>query len=365
MVRRSIIWVLLRGLCAASSLSLVLGCQDRAPQDAGRGRGQGGGSTPGLERRARDGRCDGVMGHPRQDCQYPSYDGFELVLAEEFESPIDLDRDPLWTWSDGYSDLGHCRYIKEAITFRGGRAVITMDRPAVPVPIDGYPTFAEGLRSEYPAKLSSVPELTSGEIRTKFNMFRYGRYEFRVKAPKNTTGNFMASGFIFRTPKWQDWREIDFELQARSPRAVQSNVVFGQEQSRYDGRFADDAESPVPFDTQDEFHTYVIEWLPKRIRWYVDPELRPRPIREYRPGMKVRIPDSPGKLMMNLWAWHLRIENNRYPMHYEIDWVRFYRSEEETKNLPCSSPPSCLTDADIDYSKNNPSDGIPVHPSGR
>jgi hypothetical protein len=134
--------------------------------------------------------CAGVLGHPKPDCDYPIYPGYRLALAEEFDTPFDLDHDPLWTWSDGYSDLGFCRYIKEAISIRDGLATITMDRPTVPVSPEGYPSYAEGLRDQYPAVARPSP-LTSGEIRTKYNMFRYGRYEFRFKRPALGRGTFL------------------------------------------------------------------------------------------------------------------------------------------------------------------------------
>jgi hypothetical protein len=291
------------------------------------------------------------------------YEGFELVMAEEFDTPIDLDKDPLWTWSDGYSDLWHCRYIKEAIKIGGGVATITMDMPPVPISAEGYPSYAEGLADEYPAAVRIFPRLSSGEIRTKYNMFRYGRYEFRVKPPTNTTGNFMTSVFIFRSPKWQDWRELDIELQAKSATTVQSNILSGENRPKYEGDFASVAETPVSFDTQADFHTYVIEWLPTVVNIYVDPEKEQKPIRRYLPDTTHRIPDKPGKVMMNFWAYQ-NLEKNTYPMTYQIDWVRVYRSNLERENYPCANPPQCLLPADVDYSKNNANDGIAPTKSG-
>ena len=38
---------------------------------------------------------------------------------EEFNSPIDLDSDPIWTWSDGGLYEGAVRFVKEQISHLG------------------------------------------------------------------------------------------------------------------------------------------------------------------------------------------------------------------------------------------------------
>ena len=60
----------------------------------------------------------GVQGHPDPPSSYPEYPGFTLALVEEFDQPLDLDRDPIWTWSDGGLPEGGVRFFKDAITLR-------------------------------------------------------------------------------------------------------------------------------------------------------------------------------------------------------------------------------------------------------
>ena len=45
----------------------------------------------------------------------------------------------------------------------------------------------------YPAPFNFASPETSGELRTKYNNFKYGYYEFRIKPPTNTNGNFIAT----------------------------------------------------------------------------------------------------------------------------------------------------------------------------
>jgi hypothetical protein len=77
--------------------------------------------------------------------------------------------------------------------------------------------------------------------------------------------------------------------------------------------------------------------------------------------------------MMNFWLFPSNALGggdpalNRYPMVMQIDYVHFYKSDQEPF-YPCTPTPACLSDAlhreDLDYSKNNPTDGIPTSTSG-
>ena len=40
----------------------------------------------------------------------------KFKAKEEFNSPIDLDSDPIWTWSDGGLYEGAVRFVKEQIS---------------------------------------------------------------------------------------------------------------------------------------------------------------------------------------------------------------------------------------------------------
>ena len=66
-----------------------------------------------------------VSGHPDPSKTYPSYPGFTLALVEEFDSPLDLDSDPIWTWSDGGLFEGDVRFVKQQIRFEDGKMKIT------------------------------------------------------------------------------------------------------------------------------------------------------------------------------------------------------------------------------------------------
>jgi len=222
----------------------------------------------------------------------------------------------------------------------------------------------------YPAPFTYACPETSGELRTKYNNFKYGYYEFRIKPPTNTTGNFIAAAFTFRTPKWQDWRELDIELQAAGKsRTVPTNVIVGENQGGWSPGISDALDLTVTYDTQADFHTYGFDWEPTVVNFYIDRATNPTPKRVYATGSKLPIPNKSAKIMMNFWLFLNNAlgggepANNTYPMVMQIDYVHFYKSDLEPF-YPCSPTPACLGDAthkeDLDYSKNNATDGLPT-----
>ena len=133
---------------------------------------------------------EGVSGHPDPSKSYPSYPGFTLALVEEFDSPLDLDNDPIWTWSDGGLYEGDVRFVKQQVRFEGGKMKISADR---------NPGYATQACSHAEVGTVDPKPLVSGEFRSRRNIFRYGRYEVRMKAPDvqpgkpDVDGNFVAT----------------------------------------------------------------------------------------------------------------------------------------------------------------------------
>ncbi len=167
--------------------------------------------------------------------------------------------------------------------------------------------------------------------------------------------------FVFRTPKGQNWREIDIEVTGDSPSAVTTNVLWANDKSEWNASFQDAATPPAPggFQSREAFHTYAFEWTPTEIKWFIDDQ----PVRTKATGGIVAIPEMSAKIMMNLWIFNPSggfggdPSTNVYPMVAEYDWFRFYKWDGDT-TYPCSGPPACLPEGDRDRSKNNPEDMI-------
>lgn len=300
-------------------------------------------------------------GHPTPNKQYPQRDGYTLMLVEEFEEPLDLETDPIWTWSDGGLSEGQVRFVKEALKFKNGKLIIeAAEEPPRIVP--QACSHAEG-------GFVTPKRYTSGEIRSRHNMFRYGLYEVSMKAPSvqpgNTVvdGNYIATMFAYRAAKFRHWREIDIEVTGDAVNAVTMNVLNADNTANWSPQIASVKQyRPQGVNVREEFHTFAFSWLPGGITWYLDG----REIATHRPGRdSLPIPNLSTKIMMNLWIFNTLYDfggkfgaNNRFPMHTEYDWFRFYKWNGDG-DYPCHDmTDSCLTDDDRFLSSNNPCDGI-------
>lgn len=304
------------------------------------------------------------FGHPSASTSYPQYDGFSLFLVEEFDEPIDLDTDPIWTWSDGGLLEGQVRFTRENIIFKDGKMQIEVRNNSATA--DPQPQSCSH------AEAGPVPQMpfTSGEMRTRYNMFRYGIYEVRMRAPEvqpgNATinGNYISTMFVYRDGKFKHWREIDIEVTGDSPRSVTMNVLYAENTEGWnpDIQSTKNYEAPENVDVRVNFHTLAFAWLPSGISWYFDGKL----VASHGKNSGLPVPELPGKIAMNLWIFNWLYgfggpegKNNRYPMRNEYDWIRFYKWVGDSK-YPCADMSTSCLDADDHYlSGNNPCDSIP------
>lgn len=304
------------------------------------------------------------FGHPSLSVKYPTYEGFTLWLVEEFEDPLDLNSDPIWTWSDGGLGESSIRFTRENLVFEDGKLKITvLDNGPVAQPQPQWCSLAE-------TQGMAPKKLTSGELRTKHNMFRYGIYEARMKAPSiqpgdaHTNGNYISTMFVYRDAKYKHWREIDVEVTGDSKNSLTMNVLYAENAEAWSPAIQESLKFEAGSDVnlREEFHTYAFAWLPTGISWYFDGKL----IGTHGPEAKLPVPNLSTKIMMNLWIFSEGFGfggpegwNNRYPMHSEYDWFRFYKWDGDTR-YPCpDATDSCLTEDDKYLSANNPCDGIP------
>jgi len=303
------------------------------------------------------------FGHPIPGKQYPHYPGFQLWLVEEFDEPLDLDSDPVWTWSDGGLSEGQVRFVKEGIKFEDGKMVLEAreDRTTSPQTC-----------SHAEKDFVSPKHLTSGELRARHNWFRYGLYEVRLKSPSTQPGNTVINGnyistmFVFRDSKFMSWREIDIEITGDSPNSITMNLLSAEDQGDWSPEIQQTTvhKGGSDLNTRQHFHTYAFEWLPHQITWYLDGKV----IGRRRLGESLPIPEKSAKIMMNLWifgtTWGFGGEdghNNRYPMRSEYEWFRFYAWEGDDR-YPCGAmDTSCLAPEDQVWSSNNPCDQIQQH----
>jgi Glycosyl hydrolases family 16 len=313
-----------------------------------------------------------VQGHC-SEATYPTYPGYTLNLVEDFPAPLDLDTDPIFTWSDGSPADGQTGFRKENIGFAGGKMTLTAESmcPAKTTNSGCYPprpmVYGEALA---PGASASIPAMGvwSGELRSKYNNYRYGRYEAKFAAPianpgqegtDNMSGNYLSTLFIFRTPKNTVWNEIDVELEPWKHNQLSGNVLNIAGKTGYPGspnanEFS--VAGPANYAISQE-HVYAFNWTPTKIEWFIDGTS----VQSYT-GTKptVPIPALSSKIMMNLWIFSGNTfgdgANNKYPFKATYDYFRFYKLDTETK-YPCTPVPGCLDAADKTVSsQNNPTE---------
>lgn len=294
------------------------------------------------------------FGHPSATVTHPQYDGFTLWVVEDFDEPLDLNADPIWTWSDGGFQTH--RFTQDAIGFSDGALTITLDETPQPE------SCSHSNYGIVPARTR-----TSGELRSRHNMFRYGRYETRMKAPSvqpndpAINGNYIASLFIFRQPACQEWREIDLEITGDSSNYLVTNVILATGSCAVSEMREDFDLTGVDFRTG--YQTIGFEWLPGSVRYYrFDDDGLEITLRQL---TDASVPDLPAKIMANLWVFNDTFafggpegDNNEFPLVSEYDFIRFYKWDDDME-YPCPAmDASCLPAADTDLAGNNGCDGI-------
>ena len=309
----------------------------------------------------------GVLGHCAGDATYPTYAGYTLALVEDFPVPLDLDADPIFTWSDGRPAEGQSAFRKENFAFADGKLILRTTS-ACTNNVNCYPagrqSYAEALSPNTTATLPGNGNW-SAELRSKYNNYRYGRYEVKLKAPianpgfENDTamsGSYFATMFIFRSPRNVQWNEIDITAEAYQPTKISTNVLNAAMANGYPGGAEAEVNGPANFVIHQE-HVYAFTWTPTLIEWFVDG----KSIRTYDGSGTTKIPTLSAKIMLNLWVFASsqpfgNPANNKYAFQSEYDYFRFYKLDTETK-YPCANPPACLDPADKTTSaQNNPSE---------
>jgi endo-1,3-1,4-beta-glycanase ExoK len=199
-----------------------------------------------------------------------------------------------WRISDGWTNgsLQSCEWRADAVHVGSGDVRLTV--------------------SDRGGKISPIgcPEIST------FMSLGYGLYEARMRSAAGAgldTGFFTYTGPPFGVPSHD---EIDFEFLGKNPHTVQINYFTnGKGQHEY--------MVPLDFDASQSFHTYAFEWMPDKIRWYVDGKL----VHETPAGAE--IPSNPGRLFLDIWsgssdedAW-LGHFDYKAPMTADVQWVAF------------------------------------------
>lgn len=250
----------------------------------------------------------------------PSPAGWKLVWHDEFDGAAGIKPDPAhWTYDLGSGGWGNSELeyytdrAENAFMDGNGSLAITAFRYADPK--------TSGLSCAN-CIYSSARLVT----RDRYD-FRYGRVEARMRLPvgQGVWPAFWLLGSNIDQVGWPQCGEIDIiENKGSEPGAVRGSLhgpgysAGSALTSQYilsEGRFADD------------FHTFVIEWDPAEIRWYVDGQQYFTVTEADLPGRWVF--DHPFYLILNLAIGGTFAgtpsSDTIFPQTLLVDYVRVYQ----------------------------------------
>jgi len=177
----------------------------------------------------------------------------------------------------------------------------------------------------------------------------YGYYEARIRSPKGP-GSFPAFWMMPQHNEfgwWPNSGELDiWEYIGRDPTIVYTAL-------HYKGDDWKGGVLRMPRPLYERFHTYGFEWLPHRMRWFVDGVLMwektswktPEPSRPLAPF------DTPFFLIFNLsiggkWP-HPPTVATQWPLKLEVDYVRVYALDGVKDPRPRVVTPEQMKDASL------------------
>lgn len=161
----------------------------------------------------------------------------------------------------------------------------------------------------------------AAEIYSK-QTYKYGRYEMRMRAAKGS--GVLSTFFTYKNGSEQPgtfWEEIDIEIFGKNNATQwQSNVIIGTNRptTKTEGVHT------MPYSLGDGYNTYVLEWTPSYIAWFVNGTQ----VRRINGGQFVTGLTSPQDLRFNLWAaniaeWVGAFNPNILPVYQFINYIEY------------------------------------------
>ncbi len=152
--------------------------------------------------------------------------------------------------------------------------------------------------------------------------YKYGRYEMRMQVAKGS--GVLSTFFTYKPGSEQNgvfWEEIDIEVFGKNNATQwQSNVIIGTNRptTKTEGVHT------MPYSLGDGYHTYVLEWTPNYVAWFVDGVETRRIIG----GQFVTSLTNPQDLRFNLWAaniaeWVGPWSDSILPVYQFVNYIEY------------------------------------------
>lgn len=223
-------------------------------------------------------------------------EGWELTFNDEFNNKkIDFSK-----WQDLYYWGG--RFNKGDLTYYGKDQFDFTDSTLI-------------IKAEEKETKKGFP-YTSGMLdgNQSFKQ-QYGYFEIRCKLP-NSTG-FWPAFWLVSTESWPP--EVDiFEIYTSEPDRISASLHWLNKNNTKKRR----TKNRKIEDSSKGFHTYAVEWTPKKIVWYADGEK----VTTLRRGVKYFSYKMHIIVNLNVSDFKgMNLKEAIFPNTYEIDYIRVYK----------------------------------------
>lgn len=149
--------------------------------------------------------------------------------------------------------------------------------------------------------------------------WKYGRMEMRMKMAKGS--GILSTFFTYKNGSEVSgafWEEIDIEVFGKeNAEKIQTNIITGNPKT-----YSEKVHSPG-YSMGDDFHTYVVEWTPNYVAWFIDG------VEIWRTtGGQVYSLTNPQSFRFNIWAssspeWVGPFSDNVLPAYQFVNWITY------------------------------------------
>ena len=162
------------------------------------------------------------------------------------------------------------------------------------------------------------------------NSWLYGRYEMRMRVAKG--GGILSTFFTYKNQsevKGNFWEEIDIEVFGKSNAEIwQSNIILGSTRPTIQSHEEHEVEDSLG----DAYHTYVLEWTPDYVAWFLDGV----EVRRIIGTSTVTSLTNAQSARMNIWAsdsveWTGEWDDSVLPVYQFVNYIEYKTYNTTTK----------------------------------
>ncbi len=162
---------------------------------------------------------------------------------------------------------------------------------------------------------------------------KYGRYVMRMRMAEGS--GLLSTFFTYKNGSEASgavWEEIDIEVLGKNDAyQMQSNIIVGAPRQTTEGLHT------ASQSLADDYHTYVLEWTPDYVAWFIDGQQ----VRRINGSNFVTSLVNPQSMRFNIWAstsesWVGAFSPSILPVYQFVNYMEYYAYNTSTKSFTFS-----------------------------